>query len=229
MLPYLEKEARLIIPDLRGHGSSLTNDENYSIERMADDISGLLDYLRIRKAIIVGHSMGGYVTLAIARKYEQKLLGLGLISSRTNSDTPAQKEARYKMIADIQMKGVEYLAEFMASRLVVDPLLVTDLYELILKMDPIGAIGALNAMAGREDSSDVIEKMKIPLMVIAGSDDVLIPIETSRLMSELYPSCTYLELEKVGHMPMLESPNKTAEAINKLISKGRLLDGNGVN
>ena len=84
-------------------------------------------------------------------------------------------------------------------------------------------------MTGRDDSSGVFENLKPPIMVVAGCDDALIPIETSRLLSALNPSCTYLELEKVGHMPMLESPIKTAEAINKLIIKGRLIDGNEVN
>ncbi len=219
MLPFIKKEAWLIMPDLRGHGLSLTNDEDYSMEQMADDIAGLLDYLRIKKALMIGHSLGGYVTLAFANKYEQKILGLGLIASRLNSDNPVQKGARNKMIADIQMKGVEFLAEVMASKLVVDPNLVADLRKLILKMDPAGVIGALNAMIGRIDSTSMFGKLNIPIKVVAGSEDALIPIESSRLMSALNPNCTYLELEKVGHMPMLESPIKTAEAINQLIEK----------
>ena len=220
MIPFLESEARLIMPDLRGHGLSSTSEENFSIERMADDIAGLMDFLRIKKAIMIGHSMGGYVTLAFARKYEQKLLGLGLIASRVNADTLSQKEARQRMIDEIQVVGMQNVAEFMSSRLVNDPLLVTDLYELILKMKPNGAVGALKAMIGREDSSSVFKKLNIPILVIAGSDDALIPIETSRLMAALNPNCTYLEFEKVGHMPMLESPINTAEAINLLVSKG---------
>lgn len=219
MLPFLDKDARLIMPDLRGHGKSLTNEDNYSIEQMADDIAGLMDYLRIKKAIVIGHSMGGYVTLAFASKYEKKILGLGLIASRINSDSPAQKDARNKIIADIQMKGVEFLAEFMSSKLVADPIFAPDLHELILNMDPVGAIGALKAMIRRDDSSSLFRKLNIPIMVIAGSDDALIPIESSRLMQVVNPNCAYLELKKVGHMPMLESPVKTAQAINQFIGK----------
>ena len=219
MLPFIEKDARLIIPDLRGHGLSSTTEEDYSIERMADDIAGLMDFLRIKKVIMVGHSMGGYVTLAFARKYEQKLLGLGLIASRVDADTPSQKVARQRMIIEIQEAGMEQVAEFMSSRLVSDPLLVTDLYKLIQKIKPDGAIGALKAMIGRDDSSNVFEDLKIPTIVLAGLADALIPIESSRIMPALNPNCTYLELENVGHMPMLESPIKTAEAINLLFLK----------
>jgi pimeloyl-ACP methyl ester carboxylesterase len=74
-------------------------------------------------------------------------------------------------------------------------------------------------MMERDDTSKVFKNLKTPIMVIAGLNDALIPIETSRLMPALNPNCTYLEFENVGHMPMLESPIKTAEAINLLIRK----------
>jgi tRNA nucleotidyltransferase/poly(A) polymerase/alpha-beta hydrolase superfamily lysophospholipase len=217
IIPYLQNDAHLIMPDLPGYGSTPIPERIYSIEQMADDIVGLLDFLRIKKAIVVGHSMGGYVALAFAQKYEHRLMGLGLVASRMNSDNLSQKEARYKMIADIELNGMDPVAESMASRLVADPLLIPDLRNLILKTDPAGAIGALNAMAGRNDSSSVIENLKTPLLLIAGTDDALIPIDSCRQMKELSPNCTYLEIEKVGHMPMLESPQKTAEAINELV------------
>jgi len=219
MIPFLEKNARLIIPDLRGHGLSSTTEEDCSMGCMADDIAGLMDFLRIKRAIMIGHSMGGYVSLAFARKYEQKLLGLGLIASRVNADSPSQKEARQRMINEIQEMGMKQVAELMSSRLVNDPLLVADLFKLIQKINPNGAIGALKAMIGRNDSSSVFENLKIPVMAIAGSEDALIPNEISRTMPALNPNCLYLELDKVGHMPMLESPIKTAEAINLLIRK----------
>jgi pimeloyl-ACP methyl ester carboxylesterase len=194
---------------------------------MSDDIAGLLDFLRIKKAIIVGHSLGGYVALAFARKYPQKLKGLGLVASRTNADNAAQKEARHRMIADIQAKGMQPVADTMAARLVVDPLPVAGLRKLILKMDPAGAVGALIAMAGRDDFSNVVVNLKIPIMVVAGAADVLIPIETSRQMANLSTTSTYIEFEGVGHMPMLEAPIKTAEAINKLIREGNVFEISG--
>jgi len=220
IIPILEKDAHLILPDLRGHGSSPTPEGTYSVENMADDISGLLDFLRVRKAILVGHSLGGYVALAFANKYPQKLKGLGLVASKTNADNASQKEARLKAIADIQVNGIAPVADTMSAKLVVNPNLMPELHKLIMKMDPAGAIGALYAMAERDDSSKVVANLKIPIMVVAGVADVLIPIETSRQMTNLSSTSTYMELEGVGHMPMLEAPIKTAEAINKLINEG---------
>jgi len=217
MIPYLEKEARLIIPDLRGHGLSTTTEENYSIERIADDIAGLMEYLKIKSAYMVGHSMGGYVSLAFAKKYEDKILGLGLIASRINADLPSQKESRLRMINEIHEGGIQKVAEYMSTRLVYDQSFVNILYELILKMKPDGAIGALRAMIARNDSTHVFEKLATRILFVAGSNDVLIPIDSSRLVQELNPNCTYYELDNVGHMPMLESPIQTAEAVNQLI------------
>ena len=74
----LENEFDLILPDLRGFGQSTTVETPYTISDMADDLAGLLDHLKIEKIALAGHSMGGYVALAFAKKYPQRVSGLGL-------------------------------------------------------------------------------------------------------------------------------------------------------
>jgi poly(A) polymerase len=222
ILPLLEKEARLILPDLRGHGDSQTPEGNFIIDEMAEDIAGLMDFLKIKQAVLIGHSLGGYVALSFARMYPQRLIGLGLVSSRATADNPAQKAAREKMVAGIQAKGMEPVAEVMAGRLVADQKFAPGLRDLILKMDPAGAIGAVRAMAARQDSTIVLAGLKKPGLVIAGAADVLIPLEISQQMMVLSPDILYYEFEGVGHMPMLESPTRTAEAINLLIMNTNL-------
>ena len=217
VIPLLDKDAHLILPDLRGHGSSQTPEGTYTVDQMAEDVAGLMDFLKIKKAILVGHSLGGYVALAFASKYPHKLLGLGLVASKTNADTPAQKASRQAAIADIKAHGMQPVADAMSKKLVAEPGLSAGLQALIMKMDPAGAIGALGAMAERSDTSKVLADLKMPVLVIAGTKDALIPIETARQMVELTKNITYLELDGVGHMPMLESPIQTAEAIHKLI------------
>lgn len=217
LLPYLPADVHLILPDLRGHGASQTPAGVYSVSDMADDIAGLMDFLRIRTAVLVGHSLGGYVALAFAGKYSQKVRALGLVASRTNADTPAQKVSRRDVIEEIKQKGIQPVAENMSKRLVADPAFSPQLESLILKMDPAGAIGALQAMAERDDTTSVLVKLNAPILVLAGNADVLIPVETSRAMAGLSKTINYVELDGVGHMPMLESPARTADAINQLI------------
>ena len=86
--PLLEKGFDLILPDLRGLGQSSEVESVYTVSDLASDIAGLLDHLKIEKAIVAGHSMGGYAALAFARAYPQRLAGLGMISSQPMMENP---------------------------------------------------------------------------------------------------------------------------------------------
>src|SRR5512143_3456474 len=104
--PLLVDTFELILPDLRGFGESSTVDSFYTMEDIASDVAALLDHLEIQKAAVVGHSMGGYVALAFARLYPQRVNGLGLISSQILADTPDRKEGRYNSAAEVADKGI---------------------------------------------------------------------------------------------------------------------------
>src|SRR5574339_918327 len=104
--PLLEDQFDLILPDLRGFGGSSTVDTFYTMEDYAADIAGLIDFLGIQKTAIAGHSMGGYVALAFARLYPERLRGFGLVSSQVLPDPPDRKEGRYKSAADVAENGI---------------------------------------------------------------------------------------------------------------------------
>jgi pimeloyl-ACP methyl ester carboxylesterase len=120
-------------------------------------------------------------------------------------------------ISEIEEKGILPVADAMSKKLVANQSFSPYLHQLIMKMDPIGAIGAVKAMAERSDSSTVLAEINVPILVLAGNADVLIPVETSRQMAELSKNIAYVELDGVGHLPMLEAYSQTADALNKLI------------
>ena len=217
IIPLLEKEYHLILPDLRGHGASQASDGPLTMDQMAEDIAGLMDFLKVKRAILVGHSLGGYVSLAFARKFPQKLLGLSLVSSKSGADSSVQRNNRMVSIVEIEEKGIQPIAEAMSKKLVADRSFSPQLYQLIMKMDPAGAVGAVKAMADRSDNSTILAELDVPILVLAGSADLLIPVEIHRQMAELSKNITYIELDGVGHMPMLESPAQTADALNNLV------------
>src|SRR5215510_5338808 len=95
VVPLLEYQFDIIVPDLRGFGESTTMDTPYTMDTFASDIAELLDHLGIQKTVIVGHSMGGYVALAFARLYTERVIGLGLVSSQAAADTLERKQGRY--------------------------------------------------------------------------------------------------------------------------------------
>src|SRR5512147_1871208 len=78
----LKNDFTLILPDVRGFGQSTTVESQYTVTDMADDLAGLLDHLGIEKLALAGHSMGGYIALAFAKKYPQRVTGLGLVASQ---------------------------------------------------------------------------------------------------------------------------------------------------
>ena len=93
LVPLLEDDFDLILPDLRGFGESQAVGTDFAMADYAADVAGLLGQLGIQKAAVVGHSMGGYVALAFMRAYPASVLGLGLVSSQTLGTGPRNSMA----------------------------------------------------------------------------------------------------------------------------------------
>lgn len=216
IIPLLENEFDIITPDLRGFGQSTTVETPYSISDMADDLAGLLDYLGIEKTAMAGHSMGGYIALAFARKYPNRLSGLGLVSSQAAVDLPERKEGRYKTAADVAEKGVGVVVEAMTPKLSADIRVQMFVRDVMERQSKAGVIGALKSMAEREDSISILSSFKFPFVLIHGNADVLIPIERAKEIKAVVTSAQFVELHGAGHMPMMEFAKETAEGLKFL-------------
>jgi len=212
----LEDKFDLILPDLRGFGESTTVDVPYSMDDYASDIAGLLDQLGIQKTAVAGHSMGGYVALAFAKLYPERVSGLALISSQVLADPPERKEGRYKSAADVSEKGIGGVVEAMTSKFTSDARLQVVARAIMEKQKPDGYIGALKAMAERMDSTSLLSTFKFPVLVIHGEADALIPVARAREVNAAVPDSHYVELKDTGHVPMLEAAKETAEALLRL-------------
>ena len=219
LVARLEGYFDLILPDLRGFGESETIGTSYAMSDYAADVAGLLDRLDIAKAAVVGHSMGGYVTLAFLRAYPGRLLGLGLVSSQALADTPEKKAGRYREAEAILAHGVRDVAEGMSGNLTGRPDLQAWLKELILRQPQAGLAGALRAMAERPDSMGLLSGVDLPFVIVHGLEDALIPIERARSVKAAVPHAQLTEIPDAGHMPMMEAPQETAEALKALLKQ----------
>jgi 3-oxoadipate enol-lactonase len=213
----LENDFDLIMPDLRGFGGSDSVSKPYGMAEMAEDISLLLDRLGIWQAAVAGHSMGGYVALACARTHPQRVTGLSLVASQVLPDVPEKKAGRYQEAEEILKNGVREVAEGMPAKLTVSPDLQAWLRALILSQRPLGLAGALKAMAERPDSSALLPGADFPVVLIHGEADLLIPVERARRAKVAVPRAYLAEIPRVGHMPMMEAPQATADALKKLL------------
>jgi 3-oxoadipate enol-lactonase len=217
VIPLLSPHARLILPDLRGHGRSPAPEGIYDMRVLADDILALLDTLHIERATVVGHSMGGYAALAFARAYPNRLAGLGFVASHPAADNPEQRAARLKLARKVSRSGVGFLAKDMATKLTCHPNLVAPLQELMAKSPKEGVIGSLKGMADRPDSTEYLSAIAVPTVVIAGTEDPIIPLERSQTMVQLLGRAWLVEISKAAHMPMMEAPEEVAGALRELI------------
>lgn len=216
VVPLLSDTFDLIVPDLRGFGGSSTVESFYAMEDFAADIAALLDHLGIQKAAIVGHSMGGYIALAFARLYPARVTGLGLVGSQALADAPDRKEGRYKSAAEVADKGIGSVVAAMMPKLTSAARLQEYAKQSMERQQPAAYIGALKAMAERVDSTPVLASFNFPVVLVHGDADALIPIDRAREIKAAIPEAHLVEISGAGHMPMMESPQKTAEALKRL-------------
>lgn len=210
----LEDDFDVIMPDVYGFGAS-TLLEEASMDDMAAGVLALLTALGIDSAYIAGHSMGGYIALSFARQFPQQVRGLALIGSQAAADIPERKAGRYVTAQQVMQNGVEVVLD-MAGKLTLNPGLVASLQQIILRQRPAGIAAALGAMAGRIDSTEHLSGFRFPVLLVHGVDDNLISVERARDIKKQLPQASLLELQGVGHSPMLEAPEETAQAMRML-------------
>ena len=218
IIPLL-KSTRIIAPDLRGMGHSPVLTGTATMRDMAEDIAYLLDSLQIEQAVIVGHSMGGYVALAFAHAFPHRLLGLGLVATQARPDSTEGRQARLKSAEEVSRKGVKVVAEAMLPKLTVREDVSSAISDIILRTHPMGIMSVLRGMAEREDAQEWLSEITVPTVVVAGSQDLLMPLDRSKEMVRLLNRAWLVEIPNAGHMPMMEEPQAVADAILALLQK----------
>jgi pimeloyl-ACP methyl ester carboxylesterase len=216
IVPLLEDTFDVILPDLRGFGESTTVDSFYTLDDFASDLAGLLDHLSIQKAAIAGHSMGGYIALAFARLFPERVRGLGLVASQAAADTEERKQGRYKSAAEVAEHGIGSVVETMTTKFTADERLQAYARTSMERQRPAAYIGALKAMAERLDSTPLLSTFNFPVVVIHGDADSLVPIDRAREVKAALQQAHLVEIPGAGHMPMMEDREKTAEALRHL-------------
>lgn len=221
IIPLLKDAGRLILVDLRGFGQSPFTEGIYSMRLMAEDLLALMDKLGIDKAVIAGHSMGGYVSLAFAHAFPSRLAGLGLIATQAGADSPEKRQSRIKQAEEIRRKGTKSLLDSMAARLSPYESMRPALIEIMAKTNPKAVIAALKGMAERSDASEWLTSIEVPAAVVHGVQDALIGLEVPRAMAQMLPRGWMVELACAGHMPMIETPPGVADPLRMLLGMAK--------
>ncbi len=217
LIPLLEKNVHLVLPDLRGFGRSPVTEGAYTMRLQAEDVVHLMDRLEIEKAVLVGHSMGGYVSLAFAHAYPGRLLGLGLVATHSAADNPERRQARYKLADSALHKGARVVASNMVDSLTPKKELLEQINTIILRAHPNGISGALRGMAERHDLTGELSNINVPAVVILGKEDQLVNRDNVETMAQMLPKGWLVEIPGAGHMLTMEDPQRVAGALQELV------------
>ncbi|BBH21805.1 alpha/beta hydrolase [Paenibacillus baekrokdamisoli] len=223
IVPLLENKGRIIVPDLRGHGrSSAPEEQVYEIDAFADDLLLLLNELGLESVSLFGHSLGGYVALAFAERSPDRLKSLSLVHSTAKPDSEEAKKNRDKAAAAIQEKGIHPFVDGLIPKLFapkhlesMEPI-VKHIIEIGYGTSGAGAAATAQGMKTRPDRTGVLSQLHIPLLLIAGSEDAIIPAENT--FTTKGPHVTQVVLDGSGHMSMVESPAALGERISAFMS-----------
>ncbi|HNX46580.1 MAG: alpha/beta hydrolase [Anaerolineaceae bacterium] len=199
-------QARFILPDMRGHGESSLGNPAESMEQFAQDLVRLLDALGIEKVVLGGHSMGGYIALAFAERYPERLEALAMIATNARADAPQKRADRLADAEEVMCLGTARYAIKLAERLSDQPKVIAEMEEVIAATPPEGLRNVLRAIAGRPNRAAVLAGLRQPLLVVAGREDKISNRETAEEMRDLNQHSRLVVFPGVGHMPMLEAP-----------------------
>ena len=194
------------------------------MELMADVIYNILKEERIRKCVMIGHSMGGYVTLAFAEKYPQLLKGFGLFHSHPFADTPEGRQNRERMIALIRKDKLGFITQFFGDLFAPATLenFKHEIEKLIHetgKMSKEDVIAAQEGMKIRQDKTHVLRNTGIPVLLIIGMKDTRIPVDKTWEVVNL-PQHAELQLfQEIAHMGFVEAPKETLSAIRGFVKR----------
>jgi pimeloyl-ACP methyl ester carboxylesterase len=214
-LARLKDQFRVLIPDLPGSGHSPFNPRITGLEGYADCLVAILDAEKVDQAVLVGHSMGGYIALAFGEKYSGRLQGLGLFHSTAYADSPEKIEARRKGIDFIGLHGSgPFLAGsipnlFSETFSTERPEVVQALIRRYAHFDPAALSAYYQGMIDRPDRTGVLKSSSVPVLFVIGEQDKLIPMQDMLQQSQM-PDISFIHiLESAAHMGMLEAPTKS--------------------
>ena len=218
----LSADYRVIAIDLPGFGESESLGKKHSMGNMAALVNEVLEYLSIDRCVMIGHSMGGYVSLAFAAQYPGRLSGFGLFHSHALADTPEAKENRDRAIAVVNSDHGKYIFNFFPELFAEENVdhfrdEIVALQRKAAKTNPRSIIAALAGMRDRNSSLEVLINAKVPVLFILGKKDSRIPFQATLAQASLPPTSQILVLDNVGHMGYLEAQETTLKAVEGFV------------
>jgi len=211
-LKFIGRNFRTIAYDLRGLGKSAIGDGQYTIENHVNDLLALLDHLNIPQAIVVGFSMGGYITLRALERHPDRFLAVALCDTRCEADDNAGRIKRANAATMVKKEGAAEFAKtfvpavFSPNSIKNNTAAVAEINALINATAPVAIAGNLIAMAARTDTSAELSKIAVPTLIMVGELDTVTPPQAARYMYDNIADAELQLIPDAGHMSNMENP-----------------------
>lgn len=211
----------VITPDLPGHGLSGVYNKLHSMDDLAESVVKILDLNGIEKIHLVGHSMGGYVTMAFRDIFPERLLSFILLHSHCFSDSEEKKVNREKEIEMIKKGKKELIIRTNIPNIYANDNLecfsteVERSISIAMKTPEEGIIAMLGGMKERSDRAHLLEEGGIPSLMFAGMKDNHIPVDLVERIMVFARDMKRIDLKKSGHMGFIEEKKEVVAAIRE--------------
>jgi len=209
---YFQSSQRIIACDIRGFGHSTDETTLLSIEIFTDDLQAFMDKLNIKKAILCGLSMGGFIALNAVRRFPERFEALILCDTMCIADTAEVKSNRFQTIDNITLNGpVDFNEAFIKS--VFHPESLTEKLDVVGDLRSIVYRNSINilsqglvALAGRTETCSMLNEINMPTLIICGRADEVTPLFQSEFMQKRISGAVLKVIEDAGHVSNLEQP-----------------------
>ena len=217
----LATQYRVICPDLPGFGDSALIHTIQNLEEVAEQLEGWMQAEQIQNPIVLGHSLGGYVALALLERMGDRIKAIGLLHSTAYADDLEKKEMRNRTLTFLNKHGAAKFVISFVPQLFPEHRRI-ELANAMARAIEDGQRSSLEgllaytvAMRDRQDRLAVLQQFAGPKLLLAGTLDGSVKIESSRAQQEAYTH--YIELEGVGHLGMVEEKEKTLAVIQNFV------------
>lgn len=221
-IPELSKKYRIITIDLLGHGATECLGYVHTMEDQADVVHAVLSHLKIRKAVFIGHSMGGYVALAFAELYPEVMKGLVLLNSTSKADSHERKINRNRAIKAVKQNYETFVRMSIANLFSEDNReRLADEIEKVkleaLKTPLQGIVAALEGMKIRKDREVLLHFAPYPILLILGKKDGVLIYEDN--LEQITGTNVQLVTFEDGHMSHIENEKELLKVLLNYLKK----------
>jgi pimeloyl-ACP methyl ester carboxylesterase len=216
----LGKKYKVYTPDLPGFGKSTSLASPFTIDDVGKAVAAWLEENKIQGAAVIGHSLGGYVALSVAKTRPDLISKLGLFHSTAYADNREKKESRNKVLEFIDKNGVETFTSNFIGPLFADPAhpAIATVRALSIQSTASSVKGYTQAMRDRPDRTDVLRDFARSILLIGGEKDAGISPQSLKEQASICKLPTLQILPNVAHMGMFENERQTLEIISKFIA-----------